>query len=152
MQVQFLFEFRLSDQRNLNQLVFGSLEVGEHSKIFESIDRHVLRFIHYQDDVAAFLVFFDQCMMHLGHHVEYILVFRRDVEFIAECSHQIGKRDVRIEQVNGFKAFGIYAFQVRAQYSCFPDSHLADYGNNAFSFGNAVNENSERFLVTRTEE
>ena len=62
-------ELRLADQHDLDQLVGRGLEVGEHAEVLERLDRHVLRFVHDEDDVAALLVLLDEHLVQAIHHL-----------------------------------------------------------------------------------
>jgi len=77
-------KFWLPHQHNLNELLRGSLQIGEHTEMLKGFDRHVLRFIDNQRHIAALFILFDQDLMQTVDRVRHILGEHLNAKFATE--------------------------------------------------------------------
>ena len=152
MQIEEPVEFGLPDQYDLEQLVFGSLEIGEHAQVLEGFHRHVLSLIDDQDHVPVVLILFNEEMMETIHHLERVVAGNGHPEFLENQPEQSAERDRGVEDIDDPVLFVTGFFEVGSKDGGLPDAHFPGDGKKAFPVFNAVDDRSESLSMTRTEE
>ena len=78
--VQFLFEFGLPGENDLQQLFRGSLQVRQQSDFLEHLRRKILRLVDDQHGAFSGLVALQQPLIQLQQHLPFLLRFAGDAE------------------------------------------------------------------------
>ena len=146
------FEFGLAHQDNLQELLRRGLQIRQHAQMLERLERHVLHFIDQQRHIAALFVFLDQDLMQAIDGIGDGLGGHLQPEFLAERVEQIAKRQIGMEQIDGLELGLIHAFEIGAQDGGFAQPHLAQEGDKALAFFDAVDQGAEGRLMAGAQE
>ncbi len=87
----------LSDQNQLQKLVFVGVDVGEHPKIFQRLDREVLRLVDHYDHIAALGIFLDHEVLELAEHGDVVAgVVRLEPQRVENPAKQLAAPRLRV--------------------------------------------------------
>ena len=91
----FVAELGLADEDNLEELVGGGFEVGEHAEFFEDFVGEVLGFINDHDDEAVFGELLDEELVDGEEHAGLVGV-GGDGELVADEADELGGVEVSV--------------------------------------------------------
>ena len=87
----FVTQFRLADEHDLQQFVAGGFEIGEHAELFEHFVGEILRFVNDHDHQPILGKLLDQELIEAHEHRGFVgLGMHGDGKFVTDQADQLG--------------------------------------------------------------
>src|SRR5437660_7507707 len=143
------FEFRLTHQQDLQQLIRRGLEVREQSDLFQRRGVQVLGFVEHEDSVLAGPRPIDEEVIQCDESLCSRVPPRGDPQILKYILENAVKRQRGIED-KGDRGLSVELLTKGVKQRGLSRTHLAGQGDEASSLLDAVQELGERLPVRRT--
>src|ERR1700678_3225854 len=131
--VEFVVQFGLADQQNLQQLLVGRLQIGQKPDFFQNLPRKVMSLVDYQDRGQFFLAARDHIASNLQQQFALVLADRRDAQIPGNVLQEFDGRKQSVEDIGvGNIAALLERLQQAAQQQRLARAHFAGQYDEAF--------------------
>src|ERR1035441_480574 len=149
MGIEFLIEFRLARQHDLQQLLLRRFQVGQKPDLFQYFRRQEVSLIHHQNRGQSLLMSLQQEAVQYVDELVFGLARDRQPEIERDIAHKFQRRKRWIENQSERHIAALQQSQQRAQNERLSGAHLARQNYKSPVRGHAVVQRSERFVVPR---
>src|ERR1700691_5320367 len=146
--VEFVVQFGLAHQQNLQQLLVGRLQIGQKPDFFQNLRRKVVSLVDHQNRRQFFLAARDHIARNLQQQFALVLADRRDAQITRNVLQEFDGRKQSVEYIGiGNIAALLERLQQAAQQQGLARSHLAGKDDEAFVPPDAVVKRGQRFVM-----